>query len=193
MHDAFIPVSEKYGDWNWANVQSAGGCCLVVGDSLYFYVSGRKGVKGAATSGECSTGLATLRRDGFASMDAGETAGTLTTRSIRFQGKFLFVNVDAPRGELRVEILDGEGRPISSFTRDDCGPISSDKTVQRIQWKSAPDLSRLSGTPVRFRFHLRKGRLYAFWTSPDESGASHGYVAAGGPGFTSALDTPTSR
>ena len=41
--DAFIGVSENPGAWNWANVQSAGGCCLVVGDRLYFYVSGRQG------------------------------------------------------------------------------------------------------------------------------------------------------
>src|SRR5439155_17648152 len=34
---SFIPVSEKEGDWNWGNVQSAGGCCLVVSDRLYFY------------------------------------------------------------------------------------------------------------------------------------------------------------
>ena len=27
---AFIDVSETKGDWNWGNVQSAGGCCLVV-------------------------------------------------------------------------------------------------------------------------------------------------------------------
>jgi hypothetical protein len=43
---AFLSVSEHVGDWNWANVQSAGGCCLVVGDELYFYVSGRRGVPG---------------------------------------------------------------------------------------------------------------------------------------------------
>ena len=30
------------GDWNWANVQSAGGGCLIVGDTLHFYVSGRR-------------------------------------------------------------------------------------------------------------------------------------------------------
>ncbi len=65
-HRAFVPVSERHGDWNWGNVQSAGGCCLVVGDRLYFYVSGRAGVKGSPASGLCSTGLATLRRDGFA-------------------------------------------------------------------------------------------------------------------------------
>ena len=40
------PCPSRQGDWNWANVQSAGGCCLVVGDELYFYVSGRAGVPG---------------------------------------------------------------------------------------------------------------------------------------------------
>jgi hypothetical protein len=63
----FIPVSEKQGDWNWGNVQSAGGCCLIVGDELWFYVSGRSGVPGTRKSGASSTGLATLRRDGFVS------------------------------------------------------------------------------------------------------------------------------
>ena len=47
----------------------------------------------------------------------------------------------------------------------------------------------LNGTPVKFRFHLRNGRLYAFWVSPSPSGASHGYVAAGGPGFAGPTDT----
>jgi hypothetical protein len=32
-----------------------------------------------------------------------------------------------------------------------------------------------------------------FWISPDDSGASHGYVAAGGPGFTSNVDTVGNR
>ena len=39
----FVPVSEKRGDWNWGNVQSTVPCCLVVGDQLWFYVSGRAG------------------------------------------------------------------------------------------------------------------------------------------------------
>jgi hypothetical protein len=42
---------------------------------------------------------------------------------------------------------------------------------------------------VRFRFHLSNGSLYSFWVSPDDSGASHGYIGAGGPGFTGPTDT----
>ncbi len=186
---AFMPVSEHYGDWNWANVQSAGGCCLVVGDELYFYVSGRAGVPGSKASGVCTTGLAVLRRDGFASMDAGKAAGTLTTRPLRFSGKHLFVNADADGGELRVAVLGENGKPIPGFSQADCVTIRADKTLQAVQWKGAKDLSALAGKSVRFRFHLKNASLYAFWVSPDASGASHGYVAAGGPGLTGPTDT----
>ena len=73
--------------------------------------------------------------------------------------------------------------------RENCAPVSANKTLQPVHWQGADDLSTVAGAPVRFRFHLRNGRLYAFWVSPDASGASHGYVAAGGPGFAGPTDT----
>jgi hypothetical protein len=185
---AFIPVSENFGDWNWGNVQSAGGCCLIVGDQLYFYVSGRAGIRGSPASGICETGLATLRRDGFASMDGDASGGTLTTRVLRFRGQRLFVNVAARDGELRVEILDREGQIVEPFSRPNCLPIKVDRTLQMVEWQGNTEVSSLNGKPVRFRFSLTNGRLYAFWVSTDLSGASHGYVAAGGPGFKGPRD-----
>ena len=189
--EAFVPISEQPGDWNYGNVQSAGGCCLVVKDRLYFYVSGRSGIPGSnsKTSGTCCTGLATLRRDGFASMEAGDEEERLTTRPIQFTGKHLFVNVDAPDGELRAEVLDLDHERVRNYTRDDCVPIQTDSTCVRVEWKHGGDLSEFAGKPIRLRFHLRNGGIYAFWVSPDESGASHGYLAAGGPGFTEPTDT----
>jgi hypothetical protein len=184
---AFYGVSEDPQAWNYGNVQSAGGCCLVVGDQLYFYAGGTKW--GGGSFDPNHTGLAVLRRDGFTSMDAGEAEGSLTTRPLRFSGRYLFVNVAAPRGALRAEVLDEQGQPIAPFTADNCEPVRADRTKTEMKWKGAADLSAVSGRPVRFRFHLQNGGLYAFWVSPDASGASHGYVAAGGPGFTDAKDT----
>ena len=186
--ERFLEVTETEGSWRWGNVQSCGGGCLVVGDRLYFYFSGRALTKGF-WDGAASTGLAMLRRDGFCSMDAGAKEGTLTTRPVTFRGKRLFVNVDCDGGSLAAEVLDSGGKVIEPFTRGNCSPISADKTLQAVTWKGAEDLAAVSGKPVRFRFHLTKGSLYAFWVSPDGSGASHGYVAAGGPGFTGATDT----
>src|SRR5262249_25897326 len=103
----FCAISEHKGNWNYGNVQSTGGGCLVVGDRLYFYCSGRG--NGHVTS------LAVLRRDGFTSMDAGDAGGSLTTRPVTFRGKYLFVNLDAPAGELRVEVLDQAGEALKPF------------------------------------------------------------------------------
>jgi hypothetical protein len=196
----FLDVSERVGDWNWANVQSAGGCCLVVHDKLYFYVSGRRGVPGSSDPGVCSTGLATLRRDGFASMDEGgpgpsvervspaPAPGTLTTRPVRFSGRHLFVNLDAADGELRVELLDVDGRVMAPFSATACVPLRGDSTKARVMWSHGDDLSAVAGETVRFRFHLRRGRLYAFWVSPSPDGSSRGYLAAGGPGVRGTVD-----
>ena len=169
-------------------MQSVGGCCLVVGEKIYFYVSGR-GVSRNMGASYVSAGLATLRRDGFASMDAGSDTGTLTTRPIRFTGKHLFVNLDAPQGELRVEVLDERGRTVAPLTRANCVPLTADSTLVPVRWKGSDDLAAVAGKTVRLRFHLRQGSLYAFWFSPDPSGASGGYVAAGGPGFPGPVDT----
>ena len=195
--DPFIPVSERQGDWNWANVQSAGGGCLIVGDRLFFYVSGRQGVPGTAMPGACSTGLATLRRDGFASVTDTWPAGqprpvgagraSLTTRPLRWSGAHLFVNADV-EGALRVEVLDASGRVIAPFTLEGAVPVMGDGTRQAVRWQGRASLAELAGEVVRFRFTLSRARLYAFWVSPSPTGSSRGYAAAGGPGFVRSTD-----
>ena len=188
----FCPVSEVPGDWNWGNMQSAANVCLVVGERLFIYVSGRagKGFPGCEFSDAGgSTGLAVLRRDGFASMDAGPAAGTLTTRPLRFRGRYLFVNAASARGTLHVEVLDDDGHPIEPFSGAACQAVTVDHTRIPVRWAAGADLGTLAGRTVRFRFHLRQGSLYAFWVSPDASGASHGYMAGGGPGLGSPTDS----
>jgi Concanavalin A-like lectin/glucanases superfamily/Chitobiase/beta-hexosaminidase C-terminal domain/Viral BACON domain len=185
--NAFIPATNAAGTWNAFNTQSAGGGFLVVGDELWFYFSGRTLRK--PSSGIGSTGLAVLRRDGFYSMDAGSTEGVLTTRTVRFSGDHLFVNVQDPQGSLQVEITDANGNVIAPFTRQNSVPLSVDKTLQEVTWNGVSDLSSVANQPVKVRFYLTNGELYSFWVSADASGASHGYVAAGGPGFTGNIDT----
>lgn len=86
-------------------------------------------------------------------------------------------------------MLDEAGRELAPFTRDACVPVSGDHTLAAVRWQGGEDLSALRGRPVRFRFELSDGELYAFWVSRDDSGRSDGYVAAGGPGFTGPTDT----
>jgi hypothetical protein len=187
----FIVGSRTEGTWGRGYLHSTAGVFVVLNDQLVFPYMGTSGIapsgkRGMYTGG--AIGLATLRRDGFASMDAGEKAGTLTTRPLRFKGEHLFVNLDAPRGELRVEVLTLDGKPYGPFTAEHCIPVRCGSTRQRVTWRSAESLARASGKNVRLRFTLTNGSLYSFWIAPDVNGASHGYVAAGGPGFSGTLD-----
>ncbi|MCC6262244.1 MAG: glycosyl hydrolase family 32 [Bryobacterales bacterium] len=189
----FIGVSEKRGDWNWGNVQSVGGGCVVVGDNLYFYFSGRRGnpsgKAGVSADGDAGTGLAVLRRDGFASMDAaGE--GVLLTRKLRFSGAHLFVNADATRGSIEAEVLDASGHVLEPFSRGSSIAVKRDGTKLALNWKGGRSLAELAGKDVSIRFYVRDARLYAFWISPTPAGESRGFLAAGSMGDSALQDLP---
>ncbi len=178
---AFIAAARKEGDWDRAYLHTTTGVCVVLDDQLVFPYCGYSGIAPSGTRGMYSgagIGLATLRRDGFASM---EGPGEMTTRPLKFKGKHLFVNVN---GEVRVELLDEAGNVIRSSK-----VASGDQTKLKVEWADASDLSGQTGKNVKFRFHLTKGSLYAFWVTSDADGASHGFVGAGGPAFNGVRDT----
>jgi hypothetical protein len=188
----FLACTQRPGDWNRGYLHPAGGVCLVVGDQLHFYFGAWSGISpklGGHMYAGGTTGLALLRRDGFASMDAAEFSGTLTTATLIFEGKYLFVNANAAAGEVRAEVLGDDGRVWMPYSSVNSVPVRRDSTAAQLRWRDVDDLKGLAGKPVRFRFRLKRAELYSFWVSPERSGASHGYVAAGGPGFTEAIDT----
>ncbi len=169
---AFIAATRKEGDWDRAYIHGTTGVCLVKEDEIWFPYTGYSGIAPNGVRGMytgASIGMAVLRRDGFASMEAGEKGGSLTTNTLGFNGRHLYVNADCPKGELRVEVLDETGQVIAPYTKENCLPISADKTRQQVQWKGAPTLDGARGKPVKFRFHLTQGSLYSFWTSTDEA------------------------
>jgi hypothetical protein len=183
-HEPFMGVNETDGAWNWGNVQSIIGTPIIMRDSLYFYVSGRK-LNTTWWDSHLSTGLATMRRDGFVSMQSKVSQGYLLTQKISFDGNFLFVNADISEGgELKVEILDENNKAIKGYRNADCIPMKGNSTKYMIRWKRHNDLSELKDKPVYFRFHLNKGDLYSFWVSPWATGESRGHTSGGGPGLS---------
>ncbi|MAE63326.1 MAG: hypothetical protein CMJ18_03565 [Phycisphaeraceae bacterium] len=160
----FIPWGEhgKDWDWGWLYVLQAP---IVVGDEIRIYYTGGTGRHWAPYHGDENTtsgiGLATLRRDGFVSLDA-EGEGTMTTRTLMFVGDALEINADASGGSIRVEALDPEGKVIAGFSRDDCKPITTDDVHAIVQWGDATDCHQIQATPIRLRFYLDKAKLYSF-------------------------------
>ena len=171
---SFIPLGAN-GTWDDGCIY--GRQPFVYEDRILFYYVGvnwTHGAEGLLAEGDRSQaaiGLATLPLDGFVSLDAGPAMGTATTRPLSFEGSRLVVNFeDAERGSagmhqgssLQVEVLDPLGDPIEGFELGQAEALTWSSMEHAVSWKGGSDLSRLTGQPVRLRFHLRNGKLYSF-------------------------------
>ena len=141
------------------------------GDELWFYYTGLKyrggwvleggkyipgpGFKPDRDSGAIC--LAVLRRDGFVSLDACEQEGTVLTEPFKLSGSTLFVNVDAVKGELRVEFLNGDGNVVAKSK-----PLTGDVLREPVTWAEG-DIADLKGRTASLRFTLRNGQFYSYW------------------------------
>ena len=139
--------------------------------------------------GNATVGYATLRRDGFASIEAapGSTTALAVTHSLIFSGSHFFVNAgmkqktpaasEGDRGQRSITVAvldDSSGTPIAPFTHENCAPITSDNVRQAVTWKGAADLSSVAGKAVRLAFKLNESAaaLYSFWVSSSNCGES---------------------
>ena len=91
-------------------------------DQIYFYYGGVNGphtgrkFKQVERKHKSMLGLATLRRDGFVSLDAGETEGRMLTKPLILNGAELRLNTDASQGYVTVSITDDIGTPLENYT-----------------------------------------------------------------------------
>ena len=103
------------------------------------------------------------RLDGFTSLDAGYKWGEVITKPMIPGGTRLVLNADtSATGEIRVEALDEDERPISGLSLKDSKPIHSNSCTIEVKWRSSPDVSKLKNRVVRLRFLMRNAKLYSF-------------------------------
>lgn len=105
----------------------------------------------------------TLRMDGFVSVNAPMSGGTLLTKPFTFKGGKLELNFSSSAaGGIRVEIQDANGKALPGFALDDCPPLFGDSLDRSVTWKAGRDVSPLAGKPVRLRFEIKDADLFAF-------------------------------
>ena len=159
----FLPYGNSKDDWDWGQIYPHHPP-LIVDDEIRVYYGGLKGRHWATYHNdpiESAVGLATLRLDGFVSVETAEE-GALTTKPLVFFGDTIEINANADGGSLSVEAIDAEGNPIDGFGKNDCDPITSDSVRHIVTWKGNADCHLLQARPIRLRFHLKNAQLYAF-------------------------------
>lgn len=170
---AEAPVIEcgGVGEWDRFMCHNGGAPPIRVGDELYLYYRGAArrhppyfGTDDAGTS--FGVGLAKLRVDGFASLDASFDGGEVVTTPWEIDGGELRLNAKCDYGEVRVELLDEQDEPLPGYALSDCLPISADGTSLPVRWQEHPDLQGAAGRTVKLRFTLRNARLYSYRCAP---------------------------
>jgi len=132
---------------------------LVEGDTIKLFYGGFGGTHGEKGV-PAAIGLATLRKDGFASLDAATEQGTVTTRVLEGASGELRVNA-AIRGELRAEVLDNANRVIPGYSLAESIPLAGDGIGLAMKWQQNVKLPQARGG-IRIRFALRDASLFSF-------------------------------
>jgi hypothetical protein len=139
---------------------------IVRDDRLYIYYCGVHGphtgpkFKDVIRKHKTAIGLVVTRRDGFASLDAGDEEGYILTKPFVLPEGDLYVNVDASGGQVTAEIADESGRSIPGYSRS--MPITGDNLSVRMRWKDN-SLASIAGRAMRLRLYARNARLYSYW------------------------------
>jgi len=160
--ETFIPNGPP-GSWDSGMIFTAP--LINHGDQTLIYYGGWDGPHNLKNRNS-GIGLATLRKNGFVSIDAGKGQGTLTTHVIRKVQGPLFVNTDASNGLLLAEILDVDGKPIPGYTANDCIPIQGDGLEEPVKWREHSDLPDTENG-LRIRFLIKNASLFGFYAGPD--------------------------
>jgi len=161
----FIPRGDK-GQFD-SEMNYTARAPVQVGDELYFYYGGFNAPHNAQEI-KAAIGLAVLRLDGFCSMHAGETEGSLITRREPFRVPRVTINATTgPGGYVTAELLDVNDRVIPGFSRDDCTPFTGDSVRHGLSWKTETLPEELLAPDKKIRFILKNADLYSYL--PDQT------------------------
>ena len=139
---------------------------ILVGDELWIYYRSvnRQPAEGAEDFGH-AIGLATLRRDGFVSLNAGTTPGSVTTRPLTVPGTSLLVNAEvAEEGYVKAALLSPDGEVLDGYSLEESAALTDDTIRGDLAWAGAPALPVVEQADhLRIRFEMKNAKLYSFW------------------------------
>ncbi len=171
--EPFFPNGSYFGDFDDTSIYVFT-APIIRDDTMWiFYIGanwrGPDTLKEKGDRARRAIGLVTIPADGIVSVDGGKlTPGILVTRLFAFQGKQLYLNMEAAKHnagagapEVRVEVLDADHQPLEGLKLEQADPLT--KTGRhRVSWGGQSDLSRLAGAPIQLKISIHNAKLYSF-------------------------------
>ncbi len=106
--------------------------------------------------------LATMRLDGYVSLDATVREGWVETKPVFSTGNRLLINGRCKSdGYIEVEVMDNWNNVWDKYSRDRCETFTGDAVRHQVKWSGRETVSEVPSA-VKLRFHLRNAELYSF-------------------------------
>ncbi|MCX6910143.1 MAG: hypothetical protein NTY01_19160 [Verrucomicrobia bacterium] len=147
------------GTFDGGSILGVSSTAVHVGDETWVYYTAMTTTHGGPMPPKrLSIGRAAWRRHGFVSLDAAEH-GRVETKPLRLGASSLVINADASRGQLRVALLEADGRAIGGFALEDSEPLRADATRWTTRWRSGASVP--ADRPVRVVVEMSNARLFS--------------------------------
>ena len=172
------PFLAPRGDGHWdAHVVSLPCPPIDVGDEHWFYYGGQNYRHDWWLCGQnegldhpeaynpdgfsAGLGLAVLRKEGYASLSAGEVRdGVVVTQPLYGAGEKLQINATCREGgSIQAEVVDRFDTIIGGCTRERCDAFTGDEIRHTMTWEGK---SGVPGDQRKVRFFLRNAEIYSF-------------------------------
>jgi hypothetical protein len=156
--EPFLDRNPEPGSWDHAMTWM--GYALPVKDEMYFYYGGYARGHKIEPQTERQIGLARMRRDRYVSITPTGNDGRLVTQPFQMPGGRLTINTNASNGDVRVQLLDENGQPLTLLGDAASSPIRGDNLAADVRWQKP--LGHLRDKAVRLEFSLRNASMFGF-------------------------------
>lgn len=136
---------------------------MIVGDRLLFLYIGAATKHGSGLRHHRAIGTASLRRDGWVSLEAGRVEGQVVTTTLPLDRPMqLEANVSCPTGYFAAEVLHADGTPIEGYGPDKGRVEAVDATRHRATWGDRAAVAPAADGLCRLRLSLYQGSLFSY-------------------------------
>ncbi len=157
------------GSWDSHWVVPTFNAPILKDDRYWIFYSGASTKHGSKKLHKRGIGLASIRKDGWVSLEAGRSESRLVTQALPLEKPMkLELNVTCPSGYVTAEIISRDSQPVPGHEGEKSRVEKIDSVRYRVTWGEKKVIEPIEGGYCHLRLALYQGSLFSYrWSEND--------------------------